>query len=144
MADSIPKDCEIVPKLSRIDEAILMVTESHPDWSQYQVNQKLQDLGVTANKISPYQNLKKNEYLTKKIEEIKAHHRETLSRILVPEAIKVAKKALKSDMDPKDKLGYVKLTLDKEFGEDRSPVTHIDKIEVGQIQVLIQQSLEGK
>ena len=93
-------------------------------------------MGVISNPSSIYKRLKKSDYLKADIAQIRLNHRQALSRELVPLAIKNTKKALKDkDMAASVKLGYTKLVMDKEFGEDRGPSVQVDKIQIAQLQV---------
>ena len=134
-------------KLNKIDKAALMLTRENPEMTNHEIGKQVAGLGIIKHPSSIYKRLKRSDYLARDIAEIRQHHRETLSRELVPLAIKNTKKALKSD-DIADsiKLGYTKMVMDKEFGEDRGPTVNMDKVQIAQLQVyqtLVHQNLQG-
>jgi len=104
------------PKLSPIDEGILMVAERNPDLNNHQIGKKCKSLGIMKNPSSVYKRLKKSTYLSAHIDEIKKNHAEFMTREIVPEALKVHKRVLKDRTVPdKQKTKWVEMAEKAEF-----------------------------
>jgi len=83
------------PKLTALEQRAIQLVKENPMLSNYQIGKKLKELGASANARSIYVRLKKNEYLNGEIEKIRQANLEMMSREIVPEALKIHKKALK-------------------------------------------------
>ena len=123
-------------KPNKIDRAAVLVATQDPELNDYEIGKRIVDLGVCKHPSSVYKRLNRSDYLCGDIAEIRQNHRQTLTRELVPLAIQNTKKALKSDeIADSVKLGYTKMVMDKEFGEDRGPSVNVDKVEIQKLQV---------
>jgi hypothetical protein len=103
-------------------------------------------MGTTKHVQAVYRKLTKKEYRTAEIQTVRDSNRQLLDRIIVPDALMVMKKAVKDkDLSYKEKLPYVKLAVDKSFGDihhtEQPSVVHIDSI--NNAQFIISQDLKG-
>lgn len=115
-----------------------MAVKHEPTASNCRIGNKLKDLGVTKDQHVAYKKLKSNEYLAGEIATIRENHAQRLSREIVPDALKETKRAINDKkLAPGVKLGYVKLALDKEFGEQGNRPQPAPSINIGQVQAVI-------
>ena len=128
--------------VAKIDKAAITVAHADPTLSNYQIGKRLEEMGVMPRRSEIYTRLRKSTYLRGELAQIRAHHRERLSRTIVPLALDTQEKVLKNkDLSPQAKFPYVKLALDKEFGEGApAPAS---TIHIGTIQAIIQGNLLG-
>jgi len=133
MPKNIPKSPKNSGKPTAIDKAIELVVKDDPGASKAEIANKIVDLGLTKHRTAVYRRLQKSDYLHKEIHAIRDHNRQYLDRIIVPNALKTIDKAVKSkELDEKAKFPYVKLAVDKSFGDihhvEQPSVVHIDAI----------------
>ena len=113
------KDAETPSKMSKTDTAILLMAKEHPEATNYQLGKHVKDLGVIKHPITIYKRLSKNTYLRGEIQKIRDHNSEFVSRELVPEALKIHRKMLKSkEIEDKDKKDWVFQAEKLEFRTD--------------------------
>ncbi|MFH0807596.1 MAG: hypothetical protein V2A57_04200 [Elusimicrobiota bacterium] len=116
------KDSEKPPKMSKVDNAILYMAKEHPEASTHQLGNYVKDLGVIKHPATVYKRLSKNTYLRGEIKKIRDHNAEFVSRELVPEALKIHRKILKSRVIPdKEKKDWVFQAEKMEFRLDEKP-----------------------
>lgn len=132
--------------VSKIDKAIDLVVSQNPGMPKGQIANEVIALGSAKHKESVFRKLRKRDYKVGEIGTIRDYNRQYLDRIIVPDALKVMKNAIKSkDLPIKDKQPWVKLAVDKSFGEirhtEQPQVVHIDAI--NNAQFVIKQDLES-
>jgi hypothetical protein len=114
----IPKPSKNPHNPTQLDKAISMVVTSKGNLSKPEIAKEIIGMGLTKHPESVYRRLAKSDYLTAEIHTIRDHSREYLDRLMVPDALKVAHKALKNKgLTEKEKYPFIKLTLDKAMGE---------------------------
>jgi hypothetical protein len=85
-----------------------------------------------------YDRLKKKDYLSRPIQEIRNYHKEQHTREIFPLAQKKLKKALKNkNLDEKTSFNYVKLAYDKELSDQTNPTTHQTQINIETLQAIM-------
>lgn len=119
-------------------KAIQLIKEN-PDASNLQIGRQLKELGLVSDPTYIYSLVKRNQKAANDISQIREKNAEILSRDIVPHALKLHKQVLKDKtIAPKDKLPWVKLAEDKEFGADDNRRPHqIPNIHIDQIQAII-------
>lgn len=118
MTNNVQITAETEPEYDPVDTAIVNIVTAHPDATNNQIANKLQSIGSIHSHTTVYNRLKKSEYLRGDIERIRQNHREQISRELMPLALKVTRKALKSkDLSDKDKHAYVSTVIKSDLGE---------------------------
>ena len=127
-------------KRSKMDNAILTVLQAEPSVTSSQLVNKVVQLGGAKHTTSVYKRLAKKDYLRAEIHAIRDNNRQFLDRIVVPDALNVMRKAIRSnELDEKGKLPYVKLAIDKSFGDihhvEQPSVIHIDSINNAQFNI---------
>ena len=126
------------PKPDEIDQAIIHAVTLHPDSATNDIANKLIRAGTINSRDVVYKRLLKRDYLSRDIEQIRANHREQISRELMPEALKVTRKALKDKtMSAKDKHPYVSMVIKSDLGDqgaDNKPtminIEHLERMQV--------------
>jgi len=140
-ADIAPKK---VKRLTKYDELAIQLVKSNPDLNNEQIGKEIVRLGASKNPKTIHHKWRVNDYLRAEIQAVRAHSREKLDRIMLPKALKVARKALdNNELTEKDKFRYVKLVVDKSFGDivhtDQPQVVNVGTIE--KMQVVISKDL---
>lgn len=104
--------------LSRVDKAIISEVVESPELNRYQIGSKLVEQGIIKRPNQVHQRFTKNMYLTERVERIRSHHEEEVTRVITPLVLKNLKKGVK-DLDLKDKLPFMQLAvkMDKTFKE---------------------------
>ena len=116
----IPTDPIKFNNLKPAPKAILQAKLDNPDATIAEIGKSFVDKGIHKHPKSIYRALKKNDYLRREIKAIESHHYERLQRKIVPQALDLVEKAMRSkDLDIKDKVPFIKLGLDKGMA-DRS------------------------
>ena len=134
---------------SKIDKPLLMLAKEHPEMNLHQLGKELVDMGVCKDPTSVYRRPIKNTFVAGELDEIHRRNLETMSSQIVPEALKIHKKALRSkDLTLKEKQPWVALAEKAEFssydGNKNPPVSGQINIKTLQLaQVLISQNLES-
>ena len=126
------------PKYDKIDQAIVNLAVADPTLTNNAIANKLINIGLTNTHTTVYNRLTKKDYLRGEIDEIRANHREQISRELMPLALTVTRKALKSkDISEKDKHPYVAMVVKSDLGDqgaDTKPATinieHLERMQV--------------
>ena len=109
---------EIPENISKLDRNILSATKALDNPTKSNIANHVVSLGGAAHIQTVYKRLKLKDYLHAEIGTIRDHNRQLLDRTIVPDALKVMHKAIKSKvLDEKAKLPYVKLAVDKSFGD---------------------------
>ena len=107
--------------LTEIKAKALKLWKENPTMKTSEIGKKLVELGLAKNERYIYDLLKKDESLHGEIERIRRLNAEMLSKDIVPLALKETKEALEDKKYSRDrKFKFVKLSLDKEFGQDES------------------------
>ena len=127
--DPIPDD---------IDKAICNIVQVNPEATPNEISRRLNNTGTIISHQAIYHRLKKRDYLRRDIEQIRANHREQISRELMPEALKVTRKALKDKtLSAKDKHPYVAMIVKSDLGDqgaDTKPqvinIEHLERMQV--------------
>jgi hypothetical protein len=128
------------PKPTKLDKAIDLVVSQDPGMPKGEIANRVIDIGAAKHKESVFRRLRKRDYKHGEISTIRDYNRQYLDRLIVPKALKVMDKAIKADdISDKDKYPYVKLAIDKSFGEirhnEQPQVVRIDSINKAQILV---------
>jgi hypothetical protein len=133
---------------SKIDKPLLMLAKQHPEMNLHQLGRELVDMGVCKDATSVYRRPRKSTFVAGELEEIRRKNFQMMSSEIVPEALKIHKKALKSrDLTLKEKQGWVQMAERAEFQYDqsRAPVSK-DTVNISQLQVyqtLVAKNLGG-
>ena len=119
--------------LTNIDKAIVRTIQSGRGTTKSEIANHVVGLGITKHPESVYRRLAKKDYLSAEIHAIRDHNRQYLDRLIVPDALAYMKKTIKNkELDEKTKLPYIKLAVDKSFGDihhvEQPSVVHIDAI----------------
>lgn len=117
--------------------------KNDPDKPLIEVGRKLVELQLVNKPEHIYNLTRTNSKLDAPITQIRERNAEILSRDIVPQALKIHKNVLKDkNINDTDKLPWVKLAEDKEFGADETkrpiPPQHIH---IDQVQAVINQSI---
>ncbi len=130
-------------KPSIVDNVGINLMRHNPDASITQISKEMANMGLYAHPRTFQVKVSKKDYLRRDIAAIKKHHAETLTRLIIPLAIKTIQQAIKDKtLTYKDKYPWVKLVMDKEFRDD-IPTLPGAKLTINQIQsmqVLIKDS----
>ena len=126
------------PEYDQIDQAICNIVQVHPNANPSEISRRLNNTGTIISHQAIYHRLKTRDYLSREIETIRANHREQISRELMPLALMVTRKALKSkDISEKDKHPYVAMVVKSDLGDqgaDTKPATinieHLERMQV--------------
>ena len=103
---------------SKLDLNILSATKALDNPTKASISKHVVALGGAKHIQTVYKRLKLKDYLRAEIQSVRDNNREYLDRIIVPDALKVTRKAIRNkDLTEKEKLPYVKLAMDKSFGE---------------------------
>lgn len=137
-AETTPGTTKNTPKYDETDQAILNIVTSDPNITTNQIGHRLLTIGQCTSTDTVYKRLRRKDYLRREVEEIRQNHREQISRELMPLALKVTRKALKSkDMSEKDKHPYVQMVVKSDLGDqgaDGKPATinieHLERMQV--------------
>jgi len=141
------KSSEKQPELSKLDKNIITVAKTMKDPTKAAVARKVVELGGANHIQTVYRRMTQKDYLHRDILTVRDYNREYLDRKLMPQAIKIAEKALKDkEMDKKAQFPYVKLAFDKSLGDT---VHHKGRemVSIGaidRIQVLVGSALQGQ
>jgi hypothetical protein len=133
---------------SKIDKPLLMLAKQHPEMNLHQLGRELVDMGVCKDPTSVYRRPRKSTFVATELEEIRRRNFQMMSSEIVPEALRIHKKALKSrELTLKEKQGWVAMAEKAEFQTDpsRAPVSK-DVINIEQLavyQTLIAKNLGG-
>ena len=113
-------------KPTKLDNAIALVVKSKGLTNKAEISKEIIGMGLTKYAESVYRRLAKSSYLKAEIGIIRDNNRQTLDRVIVPDALKIMHKAIKlktlSDDDKalyKAKEPYVGLAIKHSFGEIR-------------------------
>jgi len=122
---------------NKIDKGIRVLATQHPEWSLHRIGLELKGMGVIKDERSVYKRTKKNPYVTAELAEIRRKNFETMSREIVPEALKIHKKALKSkELTLKEKHPWVVAAERAEFHYDQTKAPGAkETVNIGQLQV---------
>ena len=130
-------------KTAVINDAILTAVAHNPNATNKAIGRHVRDTGLIGNENQIYVKLRKSDYLTREIDAIRAHNRETLERTVVPLALSVTHKALKSkDIPLKDKQPWASMALKQGMGSEPGESTAPSMINIDKMQVIIQQALD--
>ena len=138
MPDKDTTPANNTPEYDQIDKAICNIVQVNPEITTNQIAQRLRNTGTIISHQAIYHRLKKRDYLSRDIDQIRANHREQISRELMPEALKVTRKALKDKaMSAKDKHPYVAMIVKSDLGDqgaDTKPtminIEHLERMQV--------------
>ena len=126
------------PEYDPIDRQIINIVTAEPDINNTTIANKLVNIGTYKTIDGLFKRLSRKDYLSRDIEQIRANHREQISRELMPEALKVTRKALKDKtMSAKDKHPYVAMIVKSDLGDqgaDTKPqvinIEHLERMQV--------------
>ena len=125
--------------LTPIDKAALLIGKDNPTLTNAEIAHEVVGLGITKHPESVFRAFVKRDYVSKELGKVRANHRDRMSRLIVPMALQAIYNALRpsSKLSQKDKYPWVKLVVDKEFGEEQ-PIRPARTVPVSQIQNFIQ------
>lgn len=125
-------------KVDHVSTIVKGMVEYNPLLSDIQIAEQMSDLGLAPDKYTAQRKIARRRQLQEDIAAIRAKNFDILNRDIVPLALKIHKKALKSKkLSDKEKFPYVKLAEDKVFGEQLTISSNVPLVEV---QALIQQA----
>ena len=138
MPDKDTTPANNTPEYDQIDKAIVNIATADPTLTNNAIANRLINIGLANTHTTVYHRLTRRDYLRRDIEQIRANHREQISRELMPLALKVTRKALKSkDMSEKDKHPYVAMIVKSDLGDqgaDNKPtminIEHLERMQV--------------
>jgi hypothetical protein len=139
--------------VDRLTTAILTKVKAAPGSTRADIARHCVQIGAAKHLPTVYNKLRKSEYLRAEIQKIRDANRQYLDRLVVPDALKVMHKAIKSKelSDDERKLlkakeMYVKLAVDKSFGEIRHSETPsaVNIANIERLQVAIAADLGDK
>ena len=142
MPKNAQKDTKTAPELDIIDQAILHIGQTKPDYTPSQIGTELKNLGIVNNRQTVEQRLLKRDYLSLELTKLRERISENHTREVFPLAHKRMKKALKDkDLSHKDALGYVKLAYDKEMSDKTREQGHSNTVNIDKMQVILGKAL---
>jgi len=138
MPDKDTTPANNTPEYDQIDKAIVNIATADPTLTNNAIANRLINIGLANTHTTVYHRLTRRDYLSRDIEQIRANHREQISRELMPEALKVTRKALKDKaMSAKDKHPYVAMIVKSDLGDqgaDSKPtminIEHLERMQV--------------
>lgn len=123
-------------KYTKKQIATIKLIKEDPEASNYAISKKLMDNQGVKSTMYVDTLVKTSKRVAKDISIIREKNAETLSKKIVPKALKRLTEGLKTkELDLKERFPFIKLALDKEFGTDdrkrpvSPPTIHIDKIQ---------------
>ena len=124
-------------KASKIDQAVTLTLQANPNANKAQIVKNCIALGAAKHPQAVYNRLRKKDYLQAEIQTVRDSNRQYLDRIIVPKALKSVQKAINNkDLDEKGKFPYIKLAIDKSFGDihhtEAPQVVNIESIQNAQ------------
>ena len=135
------------PNLSKTDMKIMELVKKDPTMTNYEIGKHLRDIGVSKSERSVYCRLKKNDYLSREIDQIRQANFEMMSREVVPEALQIHKRVLKNKKIPDEKKkDWVALAEKVEFGIDelKRPPQPPQQVNLIAIQQMIARAIDDK
>ena len=141
MKQTDPKPDNIVTDYDNIDRQIINIATAEPNLTNTAIANKLVNIGTYKSIDGLFKRLSRKDYLRGEIDKIRTNHREQISRELMPLALKVTRKALKSkEISEKDKHPYVAMIVKSDLGDQgadsKPPTINIEHLE--RMQVIMQ------
>lgn len=121
MSEKHKKDIKKISELNDVRQQVLAMIKAEPGKPIIHFGRKCVKLGLLTNPNSIYAVVRNSNYMKGELQHIRSMNAEKLSRDIVPLALAETEAALRDKKYNRDKkFKFVKLAVDKEFGQDEN------------------------